>query len=119
MVKGHRKAIESLYKGVCNIYALMDERDEYGVTDQTEQLLYENQKCRVSYKNISAANQTESFATTSQEIKLFIAPELIIPAGSTIEVTQNNRTEKYKSSGKAAVYSNHQEIILNLYQERT
>ena len=118
MVKGHRKALESLYLAVCNIYTLVDERGDYGITDQTEQLLYENQKCRVSYKNISAANQTESFATTAQEIKLFIAPELIIPAGSTIEVTQNNRTEKYKSSGKAAVYTNHQEIILKSYKER-
>ena len=118
MVKGHRKALESLYLAVCNIYALVDERDDYGITDQTEQLLCENQKCRVSYKNISAANQTESFATTAQEIKLFIAPELLIPTGSTIEVIQNNRTEKYKSSGKAAVYTNHQEIILNLYEER-
>ena len=118
MVKGHRKALESLYLAVCNIYTLVDERDDYGITDQTEQLLCENQKCRVSYKNISAANQTESFATTAQEIKLFIAPELLIPTGSTIEVIQNNRTEKYKSSGKAAVYTNHQEIILNLYEER-
>ena len=118
MVKGHRKAIESLYTGNCNIYDFVDETDEFGITDRTEQLLYENQKCRVSYKNISAANQTESFATTAQEIKLFIAPELLIPPGSTIEVTQNTRTEKYKSSGKAAVYTNHQEIILNMYKER-
>ncbi|ACZ08295.1 Uncharacterised protein [Sebaldella termitidis] len=118
MVKGHRKALESLYLAVCNIYAFIKEEDEFELTDQTEQLIYENKKCRVSYKNISAANQTESFATTAQEIKLFIAPELLIPPGSTIEVTQNNRTEKYKSSGKAAVYTNHQEIILNLYEER-
>ena len=118
MVKGHREALESLYVGICNIYALVDEGGDYGITDQTEQLIYENQKCRVSYKNISAANQTESFATTVQEIKLFIAPELLIPPGSTTEVSQNNRTEKYNSSGKAAVYTNHQEIILNLYEER-
>lgn len=118
MVKGQRKALESLYVGICSIYGFTDEGDDYGISDPAEQLLYENQKCRVSYKNISAANQTESFATTAQEIKLFIAPELLIPPGSTIEVTQNNRTEKYKSSGKAAVYTNHQEIILNLYKER-
>ena len=90
MVSGHRKALESLYMGNCNIYGFISEDDGYGISDQVEKLLYENQKCRVSYKNISAANQTESFATTAQEIKLFIAPELIIPAGSTIEVTQNN-----------------------------
>ena len=118
MVKGHRKALESLYLAVCNIYGFISEDDGYGISDQVEKLLYENQKCRVSYKNISAANQTESFATTAQEIKLFIAPELVIPAGSMIEVTQNNRTEKYKSSGKAAVYKNHQEIILKSYKER-
>ncbi len=118
MVSGHRKAIESLYTGNCNIYGFISEDDGYGISDQVEKLLYGNQKCRLSYKNISAANQTESFATTAQEIKLFIAPELIIPAGSTIEVTQNNRTEKYKSSGKAAIYTNHQEIILRSYEER-
>ena len=80
--------------------------------------LFENLPCRLSFKNISQANQTESFAATNQVVKLFIAPEVYVPPGSVIEVTQNEVTRKYKHSGVSAVYTNHQEIILDNYDGR-
>ena len=118
MVNKFRKAIESLYIGKCNIYGFVNEEDEYGISDSKEMKLHEDIPCRISFKNISATNQTEVFATTFQEIKLFINPDIIISEGSKIEVTQNNRTIMYKSSGASAVYSNHQEILLKSYKEK-
>ena len=118
MVKGNRKVIESLYIAKCNIYGFGNVEDEFGRTESKEMLLHEEIPCRVSFKNISTANQTEAFASTFQEIKLFINPEIVISEGSKIEVTQNNRTTMYKSSGTSAVYSNHQEIILKNYKEK-
>lgn len=118
MVKGNRKVIESLYIAKCNIYGFGNVEDEFGRTESKEMLLHEEIPCRVSFKNISAANQTEVFATTSQEIKLFINPEIIIKEGSKIEVTQHNRTTIYESSGASAVYTNHQEIMLKSYKGR-
>ena len=118
MVNKFRKAIESLYIAKCNVYGFVTEEDEYGVSDSKEMKLHEDIPCRISFKNISTANQTEAFASTFQEIKLFINPEIVISEGSKIEVTQNNRTTMYKSSGTSAVYSNHQEIILKNYKEK-
>ena len=111
-----KKAIQSLWTGVCNIFGFKDVEDEYGATSHAEMTLFENLPCRLSFKNISQTNQTESFAVSSQVVKLFIAPDVYVPPGSVIEVTQNGITRKYKHSGISAVYTNHQEIVLEAYK---
>lgn len=111
-----KKAIQSLWTGVCNIFGFKDVEDKYGATTHAEVTLFENLPCRLSFKNISQTSQTESFAVSSQVVKLFIAPEVYVPPGSVIEVTQNGITRKYKHSGLSAVYTNHQEIVLEAYK---
>lgn len=111
-----KKAIQSLWTGVCNIFGFKDVEDKYGATTHAEVTLFENLPCRLSFKNISQTSQTESFAVSSQVVKLFIAPEVYVPPGSVIEVTQNGVTRKYKHSGISAVYTNHQEIVLEAYK---
>jgi hypothetical protein len=111
-----KKAIQSLWAGVCNIFGFKDTEDKYGATIHTEVMLFENLPCRLSFKNISQTSQTESFAVSSQVVKLFIAPDVYVPPGSVIEVTQNGVTRKYKHSGISAVYTNHQEIVLEAYK---
>lgn len=111
-----KKAIQSLWTGVCNIFGFRDIEDEYGATTHAEVTLFENLPCRLSFKNISQTSQTESFAVSSQVVKLFLAPEVYVPPGSVIEVTQNGITRKYKHSGISAVYTNHQEIVLEAYK---
>lgn len=111
-----KKAIQSLWTGVCNIFGFKDVEDKYGATTHAEVTLFENLPCRLSFKNISQTSQTESFAVSSQVVKLFITPEVYVPPGSMIEVTQNGVTRKYKHSGITAVYTNHQEIVLEAYK---
>ena len=111
-----KKAIQSLWTGVCNIFGFKDVEDKYGATIHAEVALFENLPCRISFKNISQTSQTESFAVSSQVVKLFIAPDVYVPPGSVIEVTQNGITRKYKHSGISAVYTNHQEIVLEAYK---
>jgi len=111
-----KKAIQSLWTGVCNIFGFKDVEDKYGATTHAEVTLFENLPCRLSFKNISQTSQTESFAVSSQVVKLFIAPEVYVPPGSVVEVTQNGITRKYKHSGISAVYTNHQEIVLEAYK---
>nr|DAQ96451.1 MAG TPA: head closure knob [Caudoviricetes sp.] len=111
-----KKAIQSLWTGVCNIFGFKDVEDKYGATSHAEVTLFENLPCRLSFKNISQTSQTESFAVSSQVVKLFITPEVYVPPGSMIEVTQNGVTRKYKHSGISAVYTNHQEIVLEAYK---
>lgn len=118
-IKAYRKSIEKLYDDVCNIYESGYIKDqETGITKPAEDIpVVVNQECRISFKNLGSAFQTEGPAKLSQEIKLFIAPELIIKEGSKIVVIRNGRTREYKNSGTPAIYDTHQEIILTLVKE--
>ena len=110
-----RKAIESLYKGVCTITNSQKIFDE--VTKRTttkDVVLVENEPCRLSYETKKTGDYDTKVMSLTQTIKLFMRPELVVKAGSKITVTQNGRTVKYKSSGQPAVYTNHQEILLEL-----
>lgn len=76
-----------------------------------------DEPCRVSYKQEPSTNIVTGAAQLNQIIMLFIRPDIAIEAGSVIEVTQNGRTLKYKRSSKPAIYSNHQEVVLELYED--
>lgn len=106
-----RNAVESLYEGVCTITLKETVRDK-GVTKTVDKLYCKNQKCRLSYQSTSASDESETVSTSYQLIRLFIAPEIEIPEGAKITVTQDGRTDTYKRSSKPMVYSNHQEVLL-------
>ena len=117
-LKQAREAIQSMWTGICNIFWFKNSKNKYGTVVSEVKELYKNIPCRLSFKNISQTEQTESAAKTSQVVKLFIAPEVYVPPGSIVEVIQNGVTRKYKHSGISAVYTNHQEIILDAEQEK-
>lgn len=117
-LKQAREAIQSMWTGICNIFGFKNSKNKYGTVVSEVKELYKNIPCRLSFKNISQTEQTESVAKTSQVVKLFIAPEVYVPPGSIVEVIQNGVTRKYKHSGISAVYTNHQEIILDAEQEK-
>ena len=110
-----RSAIQSLYSGVCTItnsQKVFDEKTKRTVTKDV--IVCENEPCRLSFKTTASASYDGIVSGLVQTIKLFLRPELEVLAGSKITVTQNGRTTKYKFSGQAAVYTNHQEILLEL-----
>ena len=111
MVDSARRAIESLYEGVCTIYVNEPKRVN-GVTKSVVVECCTDQPCRVSYKNSVPVSASETKSTAYQEIKLFIAPEVEIKEGAKIVVTQYGKTSSYRRSGKPLVYKNHQEILL-------
>lgn len=114
-----RKAIESLYVGLCSItnsQAVFDETTKR--TTFKDVVLVENEPCRLSFSTVKETSQTETVGEVGQVVKLFIRPELEIKAGSKITVTQNGRTTKYIASGQPAVHTNHQEIVLVLEDDK-
>ena len=116
--KKARKAIESRYKGLCDILEKRKVKDE--VTKATvlkDIVVLSNQPCRLSYSSSGTANQTDTVSNIEQTIKLFIAPEIKIAPGSKLRITQNGVTINYISSGVPAVYETHQEISLELEKE--
>lgn len=107
-----------LWTGKCTIYEFQDEVNPYTYqTTQKEVAVLVDEPCRLSYNHEQATDIRSGAAVVSQSITLFIRPDLVIKPGSVIEITQNNVTERYKGSGQPAVYSNHQQIILQLYED--
>ena len=110
--------LATLWKGKCTIYEFQDITDpETYQTTQKEVPVLVDEPCRVSYNHEHSTNIQSGAAVVSQSITLFIRPDLRIKPGSVIEITQNNVTERYKGSGKPAIYTNHQQIILQLYED--
>lgn len=117
--KIHRKIVEQTYDGMCSVIQKIAVKDpDTKVTSYKEVSLLTDQTCHLSYSGTAAAADSGTIAMAAQTIKLFLEPEIMIPPGSRIEVTQLGRTESYAQSGKAAVYSSHQEILLELWKER-
>lgn len=108
--------LATIWNGRCTIYEYQDVLDwETKQTTQKEVAVLENEPCRISYRHEQATNIQNGAAVVSQAIILHIRPDLEVNPGSVIEITQHGKTCKYKGSGQPAVYCNHQEIILELY----
>lgn len=108
--------LATLWVGRCTIYEFQDVIDPLTYqTTQEEVPVLIDEPCRLSYNKEQSTNISNGAAVVSQSITLFIRPDLVIKPGSVIEITQHGVTEKYKGSGQPAVYCNHQEIILQLY----
>lgn len=113
----YRRAMEATYDGSCRIYGMRAVKDpETKVTRQEETLVKEGIPCHLSFSSTAPASGSDTVTAAMQTIKLFLAPELVVPPGSRVEVAQQGRTESYGQSGKAAVYSSHQEIVLEIWE---
>ena len=113
----HRKAVEATYDGTCRIYGMQSVKDPVTkVTRQDEALVQDGIACHLSYSSAAPAAGSDTVTAVAQTIKLFMTPELTVPPGCRIEVTQQGQAESYAQSGKAAVYPSHQEILLELWK---
>lgn len=111
------RALESTYEGVCKIVEYRDVKDEKSeISYQKEQVVLENQPCKLSFEKLNTAVQTETGAAGSQSVKLFLSPEIKIDGNSKIIVDQCGMRGIYSASGEPAVYATHQEIPLILFK---
>ena len=111
-----RKAIESLYHGKCTVVQRKSFFDE--ATKQTKLKdvnIVSDEPCKLSFASTRPTVQETGASSVSQGVKLFLAPEINIPPGCKIIVTQNGKTTTYQQSGETAIYTNHQEIKLELF----
>lgn len=110
--------MKMLWIGRCTIYEYATHIDP--VTHQSTQTpvaVLENEPCRLSYNWEQATNIQNGAAVVSQSITLFIRPDITIKPGSLIEITQHGVTERFERSGHTAVYTNHQEVKLQLHED--
>lgn len=117
MPKGYKKAIQSLWDGRATITVregVLDERT--GRTEPVERVTASELPCRISFATVKSTEPDEEAARVAQTVTLYIDPDLVIPEGAKITVTQNQVTTDYERSGKAAVYTDHQEVPLELWE---
>ena len=119
MVNHHRKALEQLWRDRCSIYIQVETTDpNTHLTDFEEAAFLQSQPCKLSFETLSTTSGDE-LPTVAQSVKLFLSPDVVVPAGSKIVVTRTGspgRTFTFAKSGEAGVFTNHQEINLTLWK---
>ena len=106
-----------MYDGRCTITEYQKVKQANKSTGFEPVDVLTDQPCRLSFKTINNTNNTDTGASAVTQItKVFLAPEIKVKPGSKLTITQNGVTTEYKSSGEPAVYSTHQEIILELFK---
>ena len=108
-----KNPLEILYTDRCDIYSWESVKDPITkVTEPKKVPKYEGIPCRISFKTISAVNQSTYVPILTQIVKLFLSKDIEVSAGSEITVYRGEKSFLYKCSGMPAKYSSHQEIIL-------
>ena len=113
--KAVRTALERLWKDRCSIFIREEVTDPVThLTDSEEKPLLQDQPCKLSFETLTSSSG-DPVAAISQTVKLFLSPDVNIPAGCKIVVKRFNDLEReftYSKSGEAGVFTNHQEIQL-------
>ena len=119
MVNAQRKALKRLWKDRCTVYHRVKVTDpKTKLTDFDEKPLLQDQPCKLSFETLNSTDG-DHVATVAQSVKLFISPDVEIPAGCKIVVTRFNdleRTFTYSRSGEPGIFTNHQEIMLEPFK---
>lgn len=117
VINAYRKAIQSLWDGKATVTVrggVVNETN--GRTEPVERVTVMDEPCRISFATVKSTEPDEEAAKVAQTVTLLIDPSVDIPEGSKITVTQKGVTADYERSGKAAVYTCHQEVPLVLWK---
>lgn len=108
--------LKRLWKDKCTIETTTSTTKPNGATGKVWSVLVEDEPCKLSFfdsvAQTNSASNVVGAAEVFQQIKLFIRPDLEIPAGSRITVIRKNRELHYEASSISEQFTNHQEIIL-------
>lgn len=110
-----RNRIEQMYEDSCTVYEQMDVFDKKTKVKKGKRVaILEDEPCRLSFSRLEAGEKADPASMPPQTVKLFISPDIDIKTGCVIEIRHKGRTYEYERSGQPAVYSSHQEIVLQL-----
>lgn len=112
-----RKPLELLYTDTCTIVEFKEVVAPNHTTHMEEVTVCENIPCRVSYDTTGYTGDGV-YSPAQLVSKLLIAPEIEIKKGSKIYVTRNGVTTIYENSGEPARHVNHQEVTIELWEDK-
>ena len=115
--KEYAATLRSLWCDRCTVTVKRKTETPGGRTVQTNETLFANVPCRLSFKSIEVTEESSSAARTVQATVLLLDRQYSVPAGSIITVQHEGVTFEYERSGIPAPYSAHQEIPLKLRKE--
>lgn len=113
--KDYASAIRSLWCDRCTVRVMENITTQGSAfTTQSQTVLFADEPCRLSFKSVQVTTETDHAARTVQSTVLILDKSRSIPPGAEITVTHEGVTSTYRRSGVAAVYSEHQEVPLEL-----
>ena len=78
-------------------------------------------KCKISFFNSMSSNHPANnnglASAPPLTVKLFLPKDVIVPPGCRVDVTHEERVYRLKNSGDPAVFSHHQEVLMEVAQE--
>lgn len=119
----HEQALRALWKDRCFIQSSVEYTKANRAKGKRWETLVSDEPCKLSFFNNVRLNNPSAelpmAAQVFQQAKLFIRPDLEIPAGCRIKVVthKNNITLYFENSGIPAFFTNHQEISLEVKQK--
>ena len=112
---GLRQILEATYEGRLTAYRRIFAEKE-GRTVQEEVLLLKNVPCALSWgggmRKRGAAVKQELVPRIRDEARVFLPPDVELPAGCRVVISQHGTTREFISSGEGVVYPTHQEVVL-------
>ena len=113
-----RPNIERMYRGLLTVYGweLVEDPDTH-ISRETEVVKVEDQPCFLSNTSSAPATTADGVPSVVKSTKIFLAPEIVIPEGSKLVVTQDGVTNTYERSGVPSVYPTHQEVTVNVMKK--
>ncbi|MBC6681311.1 hypothetical protein [Zhenpiania hominis] len=109
------QAVKSLWRDTMTVIEHRKVKKENGITGFEDVETIKGEPCKIIFKTLQATDQQEAAGLT-QGIKLLCDKNRTIPEGSKILVLHEGIETAYRQSGKPAVYSVHQEIMLELFE---
>ena len=112
--------LASLWKDRCTIFIKKKVTDSFTkLTDFMEIPVINEEPCKLSFQTLAVNEQGDAAAKLVQSVKLFLSPDLEIPAGCKIVVKRFgviNREFVYARSGEPGIFTNHQEVPLTVWK---
>ncbi len=119
-VQMQKELVSSTYDALMTVYEKVS-RVKNGKTVFDTKKVLENIPCAlcVSRLSIEGRNLKEKgdHNIINNSFKIFTDPDIVIKAGSIIEVATPQRTRRYSHSGEGFCYPDHQEIMVKRIEE--